>query len=59
MIPKLKLSNCIVLLLGSIIQAVGIYNIHALSNVTEGGVLGMTCCFSTGCIFPRLSAALF
>ena len=42
MIPKLKLSNCIVLLLGSIIQAVGIYNIHALSNVTEGGVLGMT-----------------
>lgn len=42
MIPKLKLSNCIVLLLGSVIQAVGIYNIHALSNVTEGGVLGMT-----------------
>ena len=42
MIPKLKLSNCIILLLGSVIQAVGIYNIHALSNVTEGGVLGMT-----------------
>lgn len=42
MIPKLKLSNCMVLILGSIIQAVGIYNIHAISGVTEGGVLGLT-----------------
>ena len=39
---KLKLPNCLVILLGSIIQAIGIYNIHALSNVTEGGVLGLT-----------------
>ena len=42
MIPKLKTSNCLIIILGSLIQAVGIYNIHALSNVTEGGVLGMT-----------------
>ena len=42
MIPKLKTSNCLVIILGSIIQAVGIYNIHAISNVTEGGVLGLT-----------------
>ena len=42
MLPKLKFSNCLILLLGSVIQAVGIYNIHALSNVTEGGVLGLT-----------------
>ena len=42
MIPNLKLSNCMVLILGSIIQAVGIYNIHAISGVTEGGVLGLT-----------------
>ena len=39
---KLKPANCMVLLLGSIIQAFGIYNIHALSGVTEGGVLGLT-----------------
>lgn len=39
---KLTLRNCLVILLGSIIQAIGIYNIHALSNVTEGGVLGLT-----------------
>ena len=39
---KLKLPNCLVILLGSIIQAVGIYNIHSLADVTEGGVLGLT-----------------
>lgn len=42
MLPKLKFSNCLILVLGSIIQAIGIYNIHSLSNVTEGGVLGLT-----------------
>lgn len=42
MLPRLKLSNCLILLAGSVIQAVGIYNIHSLSNVTEGGVLGLT-----------------
>ena len=42
MLLKLKLSNCLVLLVGSVIQAIGIYNIHSLSNVTEGGVLGLT-----------------
>ena len=42
MLPKLKLRNCLILLIGSIIQAIGIYNIHSLSNVTEGGVLGLT-----------------
>ena len=40
--PKLKLSNSIVIVLASIFQAFGIYNVHALSNVTEGGVLGAT-----------------
>lgn len=42
MLPTLKLTNCICILLGSVIQAIGIYNIHALSRVTEGGVLGAT-----------------
>ena len=41
-LPKLKTRNCVILLIGSIIQAIGIYNIHSLSNVTEGGVLGLT-----------------
>jgi len=43
MLPRLKKSNCILLLLGTLIQAIGIYNIHSLSNVTEGGVLGLPC----------------
>jgi len=42
MLPTLKLRNCIILLIGSIVQAIGIYNIHAVSSVTEGGVLGLT-----------------
>lgn len=42
MLPKLKPRNCLIIFLGSIIQAVGIYNIHSVSAVTEGGVLGLT-----------------
>ena len=42
MIPKLKFSNCLIIIVGSVIQAIGIYNVHAISNVTEGGVLGLT-----------------
>lgn len=42
MLRKLKPINCILIVLGSIIQAIGIYNIHSISSVTEGGVLGAT-----------------
>ena len=42
MLPKLRISNCFVLLVGSVIQAIGIYNIHSLADVTEGGALGLT-----------------
>lgn len=39
---KLKPLNCLVAFFSSAFQAFGIYNVHALSNVTEGGVLGAT-----------------
>ena len=39
---KLKPSNCITAFLSSAFQAFGMYNIHALADVTEGGVLGAT-----------------
>lgn len=39
-IPKLKPLNCILAFLSAALQAFGMYNIHALSGVTEGGVLG-------------------
>ena len=33
---------CLLALLGGSILAFGLYNVHSLSHVTEGGVLGMT-----------------
>lgn len=42
MFSLLKPRKCVLALLGSAILAFGLYNIHALSGVTEGGVLGMT-----------------
>lgn len=42
MLPKLKPQNCMTAFLASAFQAFGIYNIHAVADVTEGGVLGAT-----------------
>lgn len=39
---NLKISNCLIAFLSSAFQAFGMYHIHALSGVTEGGVLGAT-----------------
>ena len=38
---KLKFVYCILAFLSSAFQAFGMYNVHALSGVTEGGVLGL------------------
>lgn len=38
----LKLKLCLTALFGSMILAFGLYNIHSLSHVTEGGILGLT-----------------
>lgn len=38
----LRWRNVLLVALGSLIQAVGICNIHAFSDVTEGGTLGLT-----------------
>ncbi len=42
---KLTAERCILALLGSIILSFGIYNIHSVSGVTEGGALGLTLLF--------------
>lgn len=39
---KLKKLNCLAAFLASAFQAFGMYNVHALASVTEGGVLGLT-----------------
>ena len=37
-----SLRRCFLALIGSAILAFGLYNVHAFSGVTEGGVLGLT-----------------
>lgn len=37
---KLKPRNCLIAFFASAFQAFGMYNIHALADITEGGVLG-------------------
>lgn len=39
--PKLKPAYCLVAFFASAFQAFGMYNIHALSGVTEGGIFGL------------------
>lgn len=43
--PSITVSRMLTALLGSIILGFGLYNIHSLSGVTEGGVLGLTLLF--------------
>ncbi len=39
---EIKLSSVLLLLAGSALLAFGLYNVHSISNVTEGGILGLT-----------------
>lgn len=41
-LKKIRLSSVLLLLGGSALLAFGLYNVHAMSNVTEGGILGLT-----------------
>ena len=41
-LKKIKPVSCVLALFGSVLLAFGLYNVHSLSGVTEGGVLGMT-----------------
>ena len=40
-LKSIKPKNCIVCALGGIILALGMYNIHSVANITEGGTLGL------------------
>ena len=41
-IPQFKAVPCLQAIVGSAVLAFGMYNIHSISGVTEGGILGMT-----------------
>lgn len=42
MFPHIKLRSCVVAFLSSAFLAFGLYNVHSISGVTEGGILGIT-----------------
>ena len=42
LLKRLKTKNILISLLGSLILAFGLYQIHSVSAVTEGGVLGLS-----------------
>ena len=42
LLPKLRLKNCIFQIVGGMILAFGLFNVHSFSGVTEGGTLGLT-----------------
>lgn len=42
MFKSIKLKSCLIIFASSIFMAFGLYNIHSISNITEGGVLGAT-----------------
>lgn len=39
---EIRLSSCLIAFFSSAMLAFGLYNIHSLSGVTEGGILGLT-----------------
>ena len=42
MFKFVEAKSCLIIFLSSVFMALGVYNIHSLSGVTEGGVLGAT-----------------
>ena len=42
LVKSLSLKNCLIAFFSSAFLAFGLYNVHSLSRVTEGGVLGLT-----------------
>ena len=50
----MKIKDTAILLLGSAILAFGLYNVHSISNVTEGGALGLMLLIEHGFRFLNL-----
>ena len=42
MYSRVSAKTCLAVVLGSAVQAFGLYNVHSISGVTEGGILGLT-----------------
>ncbi len=56
---KIQISYCIIAVFSSMFLAFGMYNVHSVSGVTEGGILGMTLFFEKVFNFsPAITSAL-
>lgn len=56
---KIRAERCLIALLGGLILGFGMYNIHSISNITEGGGLGLTLLFEHHFdISPSISGAI-
>ena len=42
MYSRVSAKTCLAVVLGSAVQAFGLYNVHSISGVSEGGILGRT-----------------
>ena len=62
---KIRISYCIIAVLSSMFLAFGMYNVHSVSGVTEGGILGLTLFFekvfhfSPAMTSPLMNAACY
>lgn len=45
--PREFAKRVLVILLGSAIVSFGVHNIHNVTGITEGGIIGLVLCFST------------
>lgn len=45
-------------ILASAFLAFGMYHVHSISRITEGGYWAQPCCWSIGSTFPRLFPTL-
>ena len=56
---EIKIKSCLVCITGGIILAFGMYNIHSVSHITEGGTLGLTLLFENWFgLSPAISEAV-
>lgn len=42
MFSRLKLEYCLIIILSSLILSFGVFNVHSIAEVTEGGLIGLT-----------------
>lgn len=55
--PRLKPLECLLAFLASALQAFGMYNIHAQSQITEGGIFGLVLLLDHWfCLSPAISS---